>query len=1301
MAANDYNQLSQASQDIRTVILRETSIMSYGADPTGISSSATALTNAMAALSSGGVVHLPVGTYQIGGNVSVPANITLHFDSSKIAIPGSSPAVGVTVSGTIDAPVNAQIFSFNPANTSPVYIYGPGPISPMWFGAKGDGATDDTAAIQACFVAAADQEAYGTGWKPDIFFPTGSYNISSAVTLPNYCTVRGERSVINGTNPSANLFDMQLQGAITNMQFVGGASAIQFQNSDLSGNQYNIDLCWFFSQNVACIYSPPTAASIVAVITRCQFNPPAVATANIIVTSVDKMIIEGCEMNPWELTGPAILMNWGKLKIKDLLGAPDPGGYDSAWIEVVSADGIVSNPTTVELESCRLGGEGGGETIVKWNVTPGNNEDNFLSVKNCTLYSENAPMFLFNSLPQYVEIEGNTANGFAIFDTPGIAFNTAITASDVYYAVGYRWKIQPNIPISPTGSSYISDLLLVNRGNDLNTESFSITTGQLVATGLSTALSFAQLTNATAAYSAASNEYGQPLTVASTIASTTIASGSNGQSLPAPGGIIHVADTAGFQVSGTEQILVQTSNGIQYVTYGGVSGNSFTGCGGGTGVMTTGNVVAPDAFFGGGFIGLLGGLDAGLYTVVFEVELDGPAFLRPTLVGCIPTPYNLHSGKHIMSLPLSISPAVASATPWQALYSGYTVGSVVYVNVDGDRVPVLQAVAVPAGGTTGATFTPYSGLGVQFTDGSGDTAITWQCIGTLDIGIGWVPVSASGTISVGRCRIFSGVVDVNTPNTTVVGTAAPASGYWQVGDIVINTAPTSGAEIGWTCTASGTPGTWLGYGSNVATTFSGPTIHVDTIDTYTSAGALTLSPAVTSGNSVIVNNTSTLSSGNLQVWENNGTQVASVDYAGDVVASGTITVGGLNQASLQGTADVLILKGSAGYGVQIPQYLQTPEIVGDGGSLTVAGQSSSSGPGVIIENATTLVSGDIVNFNNNSSTVASVNYAGGITANQFYTTSSSSQALYMPNGSAYIGGDVSLAGAVEQINGSTALTLQGNGAGVVTNSSSALSSGNLLSVENNGSQVAYIDYLGDLSCAAIAATSGVFSGEVQCNLSSGTALYVASTADFNSNINVVGAIAQNNASTALTLEGNGAGVVTNSSSALSSGNLLSVENYGAVNCSVAFNGHLNPSTSGTTGPGGSPTIGSVNTTYFENTLWSFPVIYGSDSFMNVWVRSVSASSITAGILLFTVAFANTYSNLNFSVLGSYVGTGGTNSGGPVPVSAGGPFYASNYVCVPVDAGGQFSVYNGVNIADLSNNTWYCFTFQTGCAGAAS
>ena len=49
-----------------------------------------------------------------------------------------------------------------------------------------------------------------------------------------------------------------------------------------------------------------------------------------------------------------------------------------------------------------------------------------------------------------------------------------------------------------------------------------------------------------------------------------------------------------------------------------------------------------------------------------------------------------------------------------------------------------------------------------------------------------------------------------------VGTAAPTGGTWAVGDQVRNSAPTeAGAAaskyviVGWICTASGTPGTWL------------------------------------------------------------------------------------------------------------------------------------------------------------------------------------------------------------------------------------------------------------------------------------------------------------------------------------------------------------------------------------------------------------------------------------------------------------------------------------------------------------
>lgn len=48
------------------------------------------------------------------------------------------------------------------------------------------------------------------------------------------------------------------------------------------------------------------------------------------------------------------------------------------------------------------------------------------------------------------------------------------------------------------------------------------------------------------------------------------------------------------------------------------------------------------------------------------------------------------------------------------------------------------------------------------------------------------------------------------------GTAAPTTGTWKQGDFVWNTAPseagTAGSKyvvIGWVCTVSGTPGTWL------------------------------------------------------------------------------------------------------------------------------------------------------------------------------------------------------------------------------------------------------------------------------------------------------------------------------------------------------------------------------------------------------------------------------------------------------------------------------------------------------------
>jgi hypothetical protein len=47
------------------------------------------------------------------------------------------------------------------------------------------------------------------------------------------------------------------------------------------------------------------------------------------------------------------------------------------------------------------------------------------------------------------------------------------------------------------------------------------------------------------------------------------------------------------------------------------------------------------------------------------------------------------------------------------------------------------------------------------------------------------------------------------------GTAAPASGNWKAGDMVLNSAPASGQPSYWQCTAAGSPGTWKA-GPNLA-----------------------------------------------------------------------------------------------------------------------------------------------------------------------------------------------------------------------------------------------------------------------------------------------------------------------------------------------------------------------------------------------------------------------------------------------------------------------------------------------------
>jgi len=91
-----------------------------------------------------------------------------------------------------------------------------------------------------------------------------------------------------------------------------------------------------------------------------------------------------------------------------------------------------------------------------------------------------------------------------------------------------------------------------------------------------------------------------------------------------------------------------------------------------------------------------------------------------------------------------------------------------------------------------------------------------QSAGAANVGISGVNVT---DFSVDCCSLCPGVVAIPDMGsfqsiqlggrTVVQGSAAPSSGTWKQGDIVINSEPANGEASGWQCVVAGTPGTWL------------------------------------------------------------------------------------------------------------------------------------------------------------------------------------------------------------------------------------------------------------------------------------------------------------------------------------------------------------------------------------------------------------------------------------------------------------------------------------------------------------
>ena len=118
-------------------------------------------------------LFLTPGTWAITANVTGPITATLYIPS------GASLSVSTGITFTWNGPIivdGCNVF----AGVGTIALGHVQTVDPCWFGAKGDGTTDDTAAITKATTAGAD-----------IKFRKGAFRVTSPITLTRAVTIRG------------------------------------------------------------------------------------------------------------------------------------------------------------------------------------------------------------------------------------------------------------------------------------------------------------------------------------------------------------------------------------------------------------------------------------------------------------------------------------------------------------------------------------------------------------------------------------------------------------------------------------------------------------------------------------------------------------------------------------------------------------------------------------------------------------------------------------------------------------------------------------------------------------------------------------------------------------------------------------------------------------------------------------------------------------------------------------------------------------------------------------------------------
>ena len=286
------------------------------------------------------------------------------------------------------------------------------------YGAKGDGVTDDTVAINKALSAISQFSVNAGGvtfyTAARVYFPAGIYKITGPLIYFSGSVVVGDLACID-VAAGVTAFSLNYNSYFDGLTFRGrDASSLAFKVANNNVGAYvKISNCTFLDCQTLQIDN--NSASTTTIVENFLIQDTWTTGNNIYLQTGDDTFFSKGAINtnrPYQ-----IRLSGGNLTFRDVLGTPEGG---NTWV-------LVDGGLGFNAYKMRFGGEGGGDTLVEWRTAPqllvsGGTAQvpSKLIIEDCEVYG---PGVKFYQLPMLTRIRGNTGDSSQLYYDSSIPTN--------------------------------------------------------------------------------------------------------------------------------------------------------------------------------------------------------------------------------------------------------------------------------------------------------------------------------------------------------------------------------------------------------------------------------------------------------------------------------------------------------------------------------------------------------------------------------------------------------------------------------------------------------------------------------------------------------------------------------------------------------------------------------------------------------------------------------------------------------------------------------------------------------------